>query len=233
MLLLAWFFQPVRLRLLILLFALVSGSLVVAQEANEREIEDVMVLPPFRVESAPLEDFGFRIGGQFAIPGTSYLMVSEVLPNTAAAKAGLRPGELITKMDGKSVSVLSTLLKPKKLQERKWAELEAGKKSVTYSLEVHAPGSATSRTVTMVIPSPAPHWGSKTWSAPEGRLPITVKEAGPLAALAREVSDNGIWAMAVFRSVSLLGAASVSEAPILGYEWRIVQPSGTHRIWVT
>jgi hypothetical protein len=47
-----------------------------------------------------------------------------------------------------------------------------------------------------------------------------VKEEGPLATLAREVLDNGIWS---WRGDSLG----------FGYEWRIVQPAGTHRIWVT
>jgi hypothetical protein len=49
-------------------------------------------------------------------------------------------------------------------------------------------------------------------------MPAVVKEAGPLAALAREVLDNGIWSGSYNHS---------------GYEWRIVRPSGTHRIWVT
>lgn len=45
-----------------------------------------------------------------------------------------------------------------------------------------------------------------------------VKDAGPLASLAREVLDNGIWSGAYDNSV---------------YEWRIVQPSDGHRIWVS
>lgn len=61
-------------------------------------------------------------------------------------------------------------------------------------------------------------------AAPEGRVPAVVKEEGPLAALAREVLDNGIWSNRAIWS---------GQANSLGYEWRIVQPAGTHRIWVT
>jgi PDZ domain len=218
------------------LVGLMSGSLSWAQEAADREIEDVTTLPPFSVKGTRLEDFGFRYNVTIQIPGPDFVMVSEVFPNTAAAKAGLRPGDQISKIDGKSVSAWSLAFKPNKIQARKWAELAAGKKSVTLSLEVRAsqwgvrlpsPTAKDSRTVTLVIPSPPPHWGSDKWNAPEGRMPAVVQEAGPLATLAREVLDNGIWSM---RGSSLVDGVRV---PLLGYEWRIVQPSGTHRIWVT
>ena len=207
---------------------LMSGSLGWAQEpapaddAAGEELEDVTILAPFQVKGVRMEDFGVRFNGTISIPpGPSFLMVSEVFPNTAAAKTGLKPGELVDKIDGKAVSMMtifSIATKPQKLPQRKWAELEAGKKSVTLSLEVRAPGAKESRTVNLAIPSPAPHWGDEKWSAPVGRLPAVVKEAGPLATLAREVLDNGIWS----------GSYNYT-----GYEWRIVQPAGTHRIWVT
>lgn len=224
-------------RLLIACFlALTWGSLCFASDVGATaEIEDVMVLAPYEVKGVRMEDFGFRVLSEvvigIALPGSSYAMVTEVFPNTAADKAGLRPGELISKIDGKSMSKLSMAIKLPKMQDRKWAELETGKKSVTYSLEVRAPGTKVSRTVTMVIPSPAPHWGSEKWTTPAGRTPAVVSEAGPLAALAREVMNNGIWA--VLQETSFFGAASSRKAPILGYAWNIVLPSSKHRIWVT
>ena len=202
-----------------------------ADNSAEGDRDFVTMLAPYEVKGARLEDFGFRFVGRLAASGSSSVTVTEVYPNTAAAKAGLRPGELIYKIDGKSMSFFSVMLKLHKMQERKWAELEAGKKSVTYSLEVRAPGAAASRTVTMILPSPAPHWGSEKWNPPEGRMPAVVEEAGALAALARAVMDNGIWS--VPQDSSFLGDPALIEVPILGYEWRIVQPSGTHRIWVT
>ena len=215
-------FSPVMrstpIRLLAFWFVLLSGSLAFAQGAAGPEIEDVMTLPAFSVNGARMEEFGFRYNVTIAIPGPDFVIVSEIFPNTAAAKAGLRPGDQIFKIDGKAVSAWSAVFKPNKIQERKWAELAAGKSSVALTLEVGAPKTKARRTVVLTIPSPAPHWGSDKWSAPEGRVPAVIPEAGPLAALAREVLDNGIWS---------------GRADALGYEWRIVQPSGTHRIWVT
>lgn len=186
--------------------------------AEEREIEDVTVLPSMQVRGVRMEDPGVRFNITIRIPGADTVTVAEVFPNTAASKAGLKPGELIEKIDGKKPSVWSMAFKPDKLQQRKWAELEAGKKSVSLTMVVRSAETKESRTVTLTLPSALPRWGSDKWSPPEGRTPAVVKEEGPLAALAREVLDNGIWSMGH-------GA--------LGYEWRIVQPTGTHRIWVT
>lgn len=222
--------KPVRVGLV--LFALVAagwhGS--AAEPTPGDEIEDVTTLAAFNVKADRFEEFGFRVTGQLAIPGTSYAMIAEVFPNTAASKAGLRPSELITKVDGKRRSIFA-LIGLAKTQDRKWAALAAGKTNVTWSFGVHAPGSKDRRVVTMTIPSPAPHWGSKTWTAPEGRVPAEVKEPGPLSDRARDVLDNGIWS--VLRAETFFGVQPRYLAPVLGYEWRIVQPSATHRIWVT
>lgn len=227
--------RPIRLFAVSLLLTTgplgLAKNLAPADSGAGDEIEDVTKLAPFEVKGARLEDFGFRTWGMLAIPGTSYVIVTEVFPNTPASKAGLRPGELILRIDGRSMWFISMMTKLPKMQELKWAELEAGKKSVAYSLEVRAPGAADSRTVTMVMPSPPPHWGSQKWTAPEGRMSAVVTEPGPLAVLSRKALDNGIWS--VSKESSFLDAAPFYKDPILGYEWRIVQPSGTHRIWVT
>jgi hypothetical protein len=205
----------------VIALALLSAASVWAQ-SSEHPLEDVTILPPFSVKGERMEDLGIRFSGQVGIPtSNNRLMVAEVFPNTAAAKAGLRPGEWIDKIDGKSVgfaTILSVGFKPQKLQERLWAELERGKKSVTLTMEVRAPNAKETRTVKLVLPSPPPHWGSDKWAPPEGRTPAVVSEPGPLAALAREVMDNGIW-------------TSAYEHP--GYELRIVQPDRGHRITVT
>lgn len=207
-------------------FVLLCGLPGWAKEAKDDgagvEMEDVTILPPFQVNGARMEDLGVRFGGQIGFPPSSNMLtVAEVFPNTAAAKAGLRPGERIVKIDGKTVrlaTILSLGFKPEKLQQRMWAELRRGKKSVSITMEVRAPKAEETRTVTLTLPSPPPRWGSEQWQAPEGRTPAVVREPGPLAALAREVLDHGIWSGPYDRS---------------GYEWRIVQPSGSHRIWVT
>lgn len=216
---------------LILAFLVCSAGPIRAEEspAAERadEIEDVTVLPELEVKGNRVEEFGFRFNVTIRIPGTDTITVSEVWPNTAASKAGLRPGDVILKVDGKTASALRMGLRPNKLQERKWAELAAGKPTATLLLEVRAPDTKERRTLTLTIPSPAPRWGAMPWSAPEGRMPAVVSETGPLATLARDVLDHGICSMGGMYSVD--GRTVVP----LGYEWRIVQPSGMHRICVT
>lgn len=231
MLILTRLLRLVPIRRLVFSFVLLGGTLGLAKEAADHKIEDLTILAPFEVKGIRMEDYGVRFAVQIAIPGPDYVMVAEVFPNTAAAKAGLRPGELVSRIDGKSVSALSMGLKPHKIQERKWAELEAGKKSVTWSMEVRVPGEKELRMVTLVVPSPAPHWGDEKWSTPVGRIPAVVQEAGPLATLAREVMDEGIWS--VCPNSVFFGTGPLFKNPVLGYEWRIVQPSGTHRLWVT
>jgi len=203
-------------------FFVMSGSLGWAQGAPERPIDDVTILPAFSVKGDRMEDLGLRLHVLVGIPTSiNRLSVAEVFPNTAAAKAGLRPGEWIDMIDGKSVglgTLLSIGFKPQKLQDRMWAELARGKASVTLSLEVRAPRAKESRTVILRLPSAGPRWGSEKWSPPEGRAAAVVKEAGPLAGLAREILDNGIW------------SGSYDHT---GYEWRIVQLAGGRRIWVS
>lgn len=227
-----------------LLFGLTGAALASAKTEDRVDdrtgyiLEDAMKLPPFEVNGVRMEDLGFRFGFGLLIrvPGNiftikTYSIITEVIPNTPAAKAGLRPGDQIYKIDGQSKSFFLAIRKLRALQEQKWAELEGGKKSVTCSLEVGAPGAVQRRTITMVIPSPAPHWGSEKWSSPEGRLPAIVKESGPLAALAQEVLDNGIWS--ALSETWLFDVPPTDVSPVLGYEWRIAEPSGTHRIWIT
>lgn len=209
-----------------------KAAVVEAADAASGGMEDITSMVAYNVKADRLEEFGFRMNAQLSlIPGgtPTGVWVAEVFPNTAAAKAGVRPGDEITKIDGRRpTAFFFTLFK---LQEKKLAELAAGKQSVTWSLELRTPGTKKTRTVTMVVPSPPPHWGSALWRTPEGRTPAMVKEAGPLAERAREVMDHGIWTMNY--QTGFLDAPSRFVAPVLGYEWRVVQPSGTRRIWVT
>lgn len=192
-----------------------------ARAQTERMLDDVTSLPAVLVRGDRMEDLGLRLSVQVGIPtSNNRLSIAEVFPHTAAAKAGLRPGECIEKIDGKAVGIATLLslgFKPQKLQQRLWDELARGKPQVSVTLEVRAPAAKTTRTVTLTLPSKPPRWGGEKWSAPEGRAPAVVREAGPLAALAREVLDNGIW-------------SGSYDQP--GFEWRIVQPAGGHRIWV-
>src|SRR5687767_720939 len=77
-----------------------TGARGLAQPAAETPLDDVMVLPPFSVKGDRMEDLGLRFNGQFGIPtSNNVLSVAEVFPNTAASKAGLRPGDRVEKID--------------------------------------------------------------------------------------------------------------------------------------
>jgi hypothetical protein len=203
------------------------------KEIEEDEGDDVTKMAAFGVKAERLEVFGFRVRGKLNSPFSSALpTVRSVTPNTAAAKAGLRPGDRILTTDGASAAVtLFSLSKWQKLFARKAAEVASGKKSVAWVLEVESPDGKEKRTVRMSIPTPPPHWGATKWQPPEGRAPAKV-EAGPLAELARQVLENGIWTNGFF--VRELEFGATESNALLGYEWTLAPGNRERRtIFVT
>jgi len=63
------------------------------------------------------EDLSGQLGEYFGAPGGEGVLVREVLPNTPAEKAGLKAGDVITKIDGERVRNLSDLRE--KLREKR------------------------------------------------------------------------------------------------------------------
>lgn len=201
------------------------------KEIEEDEPEDVTRMAAFSVTADRVETFGFRVGGQLANPfGSTLPIVTVVQPNTAAAKAGLRPGDRVLTTDGASAAVtLFSLSKWRKLTQRKSAEIASGKKSVSWVLEVESPDGKEKRTVRMSVPTLPPRWGATKWQ-PTGRPPAHV-EAGPLAALARDLLENGVWTT---RRFVPLGLDGTKDAPLLGFDWSLApQGRGRHQIFVT
>src|SRR5206468_10256916 len=49
-------------------------------------------------------DISADLAKEFNLPDTSGAMVTEVMPNTAAAKAGLQSGDVIRSVDGKKIT---------------------------------------------------------------------------------------------------------------------------------
>ena len=192
-----------RYFLLVCLTLPASGLAAAAPVMNPGNDDDVVAMTPFDVTDSALEDFGLQVRRGVRDPARSTLLwpvrvpqIIAVLPNTAAARAGLRPGELIIRADGKSAS--STLFSPntfRKLQDRKLNAVAAASKPVTWTLEIQAIDGKTTRTVPLTVPTPAPHWGEAPWTAPVGRIPVTVPEEGPLADRAKLVLNNGIWVL--------------------------------------
>lgn len=222
-----------------------------AIEAETAAPDDLISLAPYSVTAHRIEDFGFRIESLQTLSGKRpnaasvwfykfAPQITAVAPNTAAAKAGLQPGDRILKSEGRSTvgGALSTgkFGQWQKTQRKKTAEVAAGKTNVIWTLEVESPTTRAVRTVKLVVPTPPPRWGASVWQPPEGRTPAIVRETGPLANRSRTVLDNGIWTLLPwpFSSVAEREGAPSSNALVTGYEWHIGNPrEGLHRMLAT
>lgn len=90
------------------------------------------------------EDISGQLGAYFGVPGGEGILVEEVLPGSAAEKAGLKAGDVIIKVDGEPVKTTM------ELRERLRGKREA--KSVT--LEVTRKGAEVSLPVEIESPNP-------------------------------------------------------------------------------
>ncbi len=203
-----------------------------AKEADA-EAEEVATMAAYTVQADRVEDFGFRMRGMIHLIGSTYPHVVAVYPHTAAARAGLRPGDRILKMDGKSAAAsLFTLTKWGNIRKRKLAEINAGK-PVTWVLELEDPETKAVRTATLVVPTTAPRWGAKKWTPPAGRAPATVNEPGPLDAHSRTILEQGVSSLLSPYTASAFGIEKDHAKLVRGYEWIVVSGATTHRMFVT
>jgi hypothetical protein len=218
---------------------------------NAAEDDEIVSLAAYNVKADRIEDFGLRIESAPYPDAARRLnnatfwfakfapLITSVVPNTAAEKAGLQPGERILKSDGKSTvgGLFSTgkFGEWSKSQKKKWAELSAGKATVAWTLEVESPATKAVRTVKLVVPTPPPHWGASIWRTPPGRKPGVVAETGPLAECSRVVLDNGIATLLEWPLSAVAGAevAAGVRSSVTGYEWRLEHEHRLHRIAVT
>ena len=206
-----------------------------ATDNTDPDREDVTKMAAYNVKADRVEEFGFRVNLR-GPPWEVAAFVTSVYPNTAAAKAGLKPGDRVLTTDGRRAGAsIFSLGKWRDLHAKKWAEVASGKPIVTWTLEVQSPGQKERRVVKMTVPTPPPHWGAKEWKRPEDRVPAVVPEPGPLATLARDVLDHGIWAVQGWRRQPWTKSPSkVIEVPMLGFQWTLKTDDGvTHRIMVT
>jgi hypothetical protein len=211
---------------------MLSALLFASAGGAEPDIEDVTKMAAYNVRADRVEEFGFRVSWHIGSPWEIAMPdVKMVFPNTAADKAGLRPGDRILATDGREASVtVFSMGKWRQLHAKKWAEVAAGKKSVTWTLEVESADRKERRTVKMVVPTPPPHWGATRWQPPEGRVPAVIAESGPLAELARQVLDHGIWAMHGWANLPGPVIARPPEQPFLGYQWSLSTADGANHI---
>lgn len=225
----------------IIALSLLTGSLMAAApkaestKGAEAGQDDIITLEAYNVQADMIEDFGFRVWVEATRSGKhpksmAQMMVtkftpriSAVLPNTAAARAGLQPGEFILKSEGKPTTggMFSTgkFGAWPKTQKKKWAELAAGKAAVTWTLEVENPATGAVRTVRLTAPTPAPHWGAAKWTPPADRQTAVPVEAGPLADRAQYVLANGIFVMADSYGAEVFGEEIKPGHEPTGYEW--------------
>lgn len=207
------------------------------------EPRDITSLAAYNVKADRVEDFGLRVTWHLGDVTRSTLgFVVSVLPNTAADKAGLRPGDIILKSDGKSAAVtLFSMGKWEKLERQKWVEVAAGKTNVTWELEVRRPGETETRIVKMSVPTPAPHWGASKWQRPARRAEIGSLESGPLAERSRTVLENGVATMLVWDRATFLGTTAwwappdreAAKALLFGFEWSVREAGEGHKIFVS
>ncbi|HWA24124.1 MAG TPA: PDZ domain-containing protein [Lacunisphaera sp.] len=213
-----------------------------AAAASVGMTEPKVDLPAMKVQGDPLEDFGFRVSPVLDVNRSSGLLrtytpvVDLVLPNTAASKAGIHPGDRIVLADGQATgSVARSLRTWERLQKKKWAEIETGKSRITWELLVEPlwdPGKT--RMVQLELPTPPPHWGSTNWQPPAGRTPVVVPEPGPLASRAEEILNNGIWM--ILRETYQKGFRLTTDAAnplFLCFQWTLWDESGGHRMLVS
>lgn len=232
----------VRLLRRIALPALGVGLLAPATATLLRAAEPAVQLDPFAVQEERIEGFGFRATTERFEPDAkgrrrTIPIVQEVLPHTAAAKAGLQPGDRILKSDGQSTAATG-------FTEKKWDGLAWKKelatrreKTVRWELEIESADRKQIRTVTLIVPTAPPRWGAAIWQPPEGRTLALPGEEGPLAERARIILANGIWTKDDDHARSLGILSDVS--PFLGYAWTILtrEPNRkeyvAHRFFVT
>ncbi|HRE07373.1 MAG TPA: PDZ domain-containing protein [Opitutaceae bacterium] len=213
--------------------------------------DPIVSLTAYNVKADRIEDFGLRIeaapypdAARRLTSGTIWFskfapLVTTVIPNTAAEKAGLQPGERILESDGRpTIGGLFSTGKFgawSKSQKKKWADVAAGKTNVTWTLKVESPATRSVRTVRLVIPTTPPHWGASIWRTPPGRKPSVVLESGPLAERSRVVLDNGIATLLGWPHLVAVGAEEGPRArpSVIGYEWRLENGRHLHRILVT
>lgn len=230
-----------------------SPGPTVSSPAAEAGVDDepIVSLAAYNVGADRIEDFGIRIesapypdAARLLTSGSFWFakfapLIATVVPNTAASKAGLQPGERILKSDGRATvgGLFSTgrFGQWSKAQKKKWAEVAAGKTNVTWALEVESPQTKAVRTVKLVVPMAAPHWGASLWRPPPERPPSAVPENGPLAERSRLVLDNGIATLLrwPFTSIASDNGSPRAIGFLPAYEWRLENDHRLHRIIVT
>ncbi|ATC65275.1 hypothetical protein CMV30_15695 [Nibricoccus aquaticus] len=211
-----------------------------AATAADDIMGDVTLLPALNASAGRIEDFGFRVSPAYEPARSTFFnrvytpVVDVVLPNTAASRAGLEPGDRIVSSDGAPTASGSFSLKKwRRIQETKWAAVARGENDVTWTLVVESATTQKRRTLHLRIPTPPPRWGDTVWRAPD-RRPALIPEPGPLADRARLILDHGIHVL--LRRSYLNGLqlpVDANQPYFLCHQWTLWSDSVGHRIYVS
>jgi serine protease Do len=114
------------------------------------KLEEFPDMPDFMDPRAPVlginaEDLTGQLGSYFGAPNNAGVLVREVRPGTPADRAGLRAGDVITKVEGKEVRTLAELR----------AQLRERSNQASVSMDVLRKGSELVVTVPVEKPRPA------------------------------------------------------------------------------
>lgn len=228
-----------KLRGVLVVVAIASGLVgsALGATADPTANPEPVRMAAFQVTGDMLEDFGFRVSPDPRVKGLRLSsdicpVVDLVLPNTAASKAGVRPGDRIVRSDGVRTGSMSPALGSwKAIQKKKWAQKPDARGEVVWTLEMDSLLGGPVRTVVLTLPTPAPHWGATVWSRPMDRPRFTVEEPGPLAERAEEILNHGIWM--ILRESYVSGLRLLPADLFLCYQWTLWDARGGHRMYVT
>lgn len=226
---------------LIRIFCRVACFLALFQVAAAAVQEPVVTMEAVQVRAEPIEEFGFRVSPDFDHVRSTQRnklfipVVDVILPNTAASKAGLRPGDRIVGSDGLYVGDSSRKLSSwSKAQQAKWAKILQGSDRIEWRLSLERPGQDAHVEVLLVLPTQAPKWGVGKWTVSKERESLRIREPGVLAERAEDVMRCGIWTL--LRSSYVSGFAlpyNDGNPAFLGYQWTIWDRGVGHRMFVS
>jgi len=203
--------------------------------------EPVVTLSPVKVLGESMEEFGFRVSPDFNYEASTkdrkiYVPVIDlVLPNSAASKAGLRPGDRILRSDRVFVGDGSPKLSSwRRIQKDKWKQILGGREQISWTLTLESAGSRTHRELTLSLPTPPPRWGRGQWKTPPEREAFTIAEAGMLSPRAKDILKCGAWTLLRGSYVKAFELPYNDEHPVfLGYQWTVWHKGIGHRMFVS
>lgn len=129
--------------------------------------------------------------------------ISKIIPGSPAAKAGMRPGDLVTQADGKPIQSAGALLRAIQASDGRPLRLVARRDQQSVALTVHPQRQ-----------SAAANGGAQVWRIGAmlgGEIPTVVVKSGPVAAIGQGFSRT--WELSVL-TLKTLGKMVIGQASL-------------------